>query len=632
MNTLLKKHRFIFSFLIVGFAYSNFPSTKIEYIVSGDTLNQPYFRNYSLDDSHENIKYPIVHIHGSPGGYAYEQYNNMVTALSTSGTQDSTILIAPVFPWQDNLEDYNLGDDVLYWSDSEWSSGDLSRNTQSNPRPFRISSYSTIDTIYHRLVENNANLKRIVLTGHSSGSQMVVRYAAGGRAPENLSESGVEFVYVPMNTPSFLYYDENRVLDEEAEVFEFGPSSCGSANQYRYGMDNLNQYMENTGVEAIVEKFQRANLTYLIAQYDFGGQTSTCARMTQGYSRLARTHIYYSYLNYFYGDTVFNNHRMVEIPGASHDHGMMIFTECGKSAVFGVGSCDLYVDPGDLFNQIPVAHAESDHIVNPGELVAISGADSFDPDGNIETYSWVQVSGPPTNIEHPDSMVTQFIMPDGEGGVGMVLLVFDNDGAFGADTIEVLINQPPIANAGGDQQVGFNSVVLLDGSASTDINGGEIDFSWEQIDGEPVSIFSSDQEVATFYSPASSETISFQLSIIDELGLTDKDTASVYISSLMVAGKNKKENSGVLLFPNPFNSSLFIGNLNGAGFELDEISIYNIQGKKIIKWRLLNQNNKNHTVLWDGKDENGFEIKSGLYFVRFQGPKKTITRKITFLK
>jgi len=632
MNTLLHKHQFIFSLFFLGFAYSNFPSTKIQYVVGGDTLSQPYFRNLSLDDAHEHIKYAVIHIHGSPGGYAYEQYNNMVNALSTFGVQDSTVLIAPVFPWQDNIDDENLGDDILYWSDSEWSSGDLSRNTQSNPRPFRISSYSTIDTIYHRLVENNPNLKRIVLTGHSSGSQMVVRYAAGGRAPGNLSEAGVEFIYVPMNTPSFLYYNENRVIDEDAAVFEFGPSSCGSANQYRYGLDNLNQYMENTGVETIVDNFQRSDLTYLIAQYDFGGQTSTCARMAQGHSRLARTHIYFSYLNYFYGDTIFNTHRMAEIPGASHDHGMMIFTECGKSAVFGVGSCDLYIDPNELFNQLPIAHAESEQIVNPGELVTISAVGSFDSDGNIEAYSWTQISGLPTNIEHPDSVVARFIMPEGEGAIGISLLVFDNEGAFGADTIEVSINQPPNANAGGDQQVGFSSVVLLDGSTSVDLEGGTLSFGWTQIEGAPVTIFSNDHEVATFYSPTSSETMSFQLSIVDELGLTDKDTTLVYVSSLAVTGNHKKENNRLLLFPNPFNSHLFIGNLSGSGFKIGEITIYNIAGKKIINWRLLNQNNKNHNVLWDGKDENGFEIKSGLYFVRFKGSKKATTHKVTYLK
>ena len=112
MNIPLNIYRVIFSLFFIGFSYSNFPSTKIQYVVSGDTLSQPYFRNLSLNDTHENIKYAVIHIHGSPGSYAYEQYNNMVTALSTSGMQDSTILIAPVFPWQDNLGENNLGDDV----------------------------------------------------------------------------------------------------------------------------------------------------------------------------------------------------------------------------------------------------------------------------------------------------------------------------------------------------------------------------------------------------------------------------------------------------------------------------------------------------------------------------------------
>ena len=632
MKRLKNKHRLLSFVFIIGVVYSNFPNTKIQYVVSGDTLNQLYFRNLNLDDYHENIKYAVVHIHGSPGGYAYEQYNNLVTALSTSGIQDSTILVAPIFPWQDNIDEHNLGDDVLYWSDSEWSSGNLSRNTQSNPRPFAISSYSTIDTIFHRLVENNPSLTQIVLTGHSSGSQMVVRYAAGGRAPENLSETGVRFAYVPMNTSSFLYYNENRVLDEDADVFEFGPTTCGSANQYRYGLDNLNQYMETTGAETIINNFQNADLTYLIAQYDFGGQTNTCARMAQGYSRLARTHIYFSYLNYFYGDTVFNNHRMAEIPGAAHDHGMMIFTECGKSAIFGVGDCDLYINPDQLFNQAPEAIAQSEQIVNPGALVVISATESFDSDGNIETYSWTQVSGLSINIENPDSSVARFIMPEGVGSVEISLLVFDNEGAFGADTVEVFINQPPIARAGDDQQAGFSSVVLLDGSASSDINGGLISFSWSQIEGEATTVFSGDQQVATFYSPNHSGTLSFQLAVFDEHGLSDKDTTTVFISSLSLADYYAKEKQEISLFPNPFNATLFIGNINSVDFKVSNITVYNVAGKKIINWNISNEYNKKGVVVWSGKDENGFEIRSGLYFMHIQGVKKSITRKVTYLK
>ena len=215
-----------------------FFTTATAYVVSGDTLTQPYYRNISLDSTSDHIKYAIVSLHGD-GRNSHEHFG-VITQLTTSANlQDSTILLAPTYPIQDDINQYNLDDDVLYWPDGDWNAGDLSRNTQSNPRPFRISSFSTLDTIYHRLAENNPALEKIVLTGHSAGSQMVVRYAAGGRAQEVLSGNNIAFVYVPVNTPSFLYYDGNRGLDETTEVFDFGPTGCTSANQYKYGLDNL---------------------------------------------------------------------------------------------------------------------------------------------------------------------------------------------------------------------------------------------------------------------------------------------------------------------------------------------------------------------------------------------------------
>jgi len=225
-----------------------------------------------------------------------------------------------------------------------------------------------------------------------------------------------------------------------------------------------------------------------------------------------------------------------------------------------------------------------------------------------------------------------FIVPEQSGSIIVQLEVTDNEGARGRDTTDYIVNEPPAANAGEEQEVGVSSVVLLDGSLSIDINENIESYGWTQIEGVPVTIFSNGQMVATFYSPMNSETLSFQLSVIDELGLIDKDTTTVYVSSLAVTENHKTENNQISLFPNPFNSALFIGNLNGEGFEVVEVAIYNIAGKKIINWNHLNQNNKSHSVIWSGKDENGFEIKSGLYFVRFKGAKKTTTRKVTYLK
>ena len=179
-------------FLTTTTAQINFPSTKIHYAISGDTLFQPYYRNISIDSVSENTRYAIISLHGD-GRNADEHFNIITQAATNAGLEDSTVLLAPIYPFQEDIEQYNLGDDILYWPDIDWNAGDLSRNTQSNPRPFRISSFSTMDTIYHRLAANNPSLKRIVLTGHSAGSQMVVRYAAGGRAQEALNDLGVVF-------------------------------------------------------------------------------------------------------------------------------------------------------------------------------------------------------------------------------------------------------------------------------------------------------------------------------------------------------------------------------------------------------------------------------------------------------
>ena len=611
-------------------AQINFPSTKIHYTISGDTLSQPYYRNISIDSVSENTRYAIISLHGD-GRNAYEHFNIITQAAANAGVEDSTILLAPLYPFQDDINQYNLGDDVLYWPDSDWNAGDLSRNTQSNPRPFRISSFSTMDTIYHRLAENNPNLERIVLTGHSAGSQMVVRYAAGGRAQGALNSLGIEFVYVPTNTPSFLYYDDNRVLNQGADVFEFGPTDCGSASQYKYGLDNLNQYMETTGEVTIKENYGLANTTYLIGQYDFGGQTNTCARMVQGNSRLIRTHVYFSYIGFYYGDSIYNKHRMAEVPSAYHEFDQVVFTDCGMNALFGVGDCDLYADGSQLFNHRPNAVAGEDRLVNPGELVLLNASESYDQDGEIEAYSWTQLSGSPTSIEFSDSVIAQLTMPEEGENIDIELMVVDNELASGTDTIRLVLNQSPNADAGEDQQVGYSSVVILDGTQSFDTNGEIGGFLWEQLSGDPVSVFSANQSVATFYSPNTETTLSFVLSVFDEQGLSDKDTVNIFVSSLSI-NTGGKEKDKISLFPNPFNSMLFINYLGQSDFDVNRVSVYSIVGEKIISWDVSNRGSEKSFIYWGAKDERGFEIRSGLYFVRLDSENNSIIKKVTYLK
>jgi len=84
-------------------------------------------------------------------------------------------------------------------------------------------------------------------------------------------------------------------------------------------------------------------------------------------------------------------------------------------------------------------------------------------------------------------------------------------------------------------------------------------------------------------------------------------------------------------YPNPFNPSTAIS-FALARASQTSIKIFNIQGKQIAS--LLNEYKKsgNHTISWDGKDKNGREVASGVYYYRIVTPFNTATRKMTLLR
>ena len=232
---------------------------------------------------------------------------------------------------------------------------------------------------------------------------------------------------------------------------------------------------------------------------------------------------------------------MEEIPSAYHEFEQIVFTDCGMNVLFGVGDCDLFVDGAQLYNHLPIAIAGEDQIVNPGTVATLNASESFDQDGTIENYTWTQLSGAEINMQFSDSAYANFIVPQQGGYVIIQLEVYDNEGAVGRDTISFIINSPPTANAGEDQQVGASVVVLLDGSMSTDVNNNIESYSWSQISGTNTSLFSSNQDVATFYSPEVLGEISFELSVFDEMGLEGKDTTNINVTTLMVGEKQHDE-------------------------------------------------------------------------------------------
>lgn len=85
-------------------------------------------------------------------------------------------------------------------------------------------------------------------------------------------------------------------------------------------------------------------------------------------------------------------------------------------------------------------------------------------------------------------------------------------------------------------------------------------------------------------------------------------------------------------YPNPFNSLTKIDySLNKAGPA--EFWIYNITGKEIRHYIQKSQQPGLHSIVWDGKDDNGMSVSSGLYFLRFKFNQNIVGQKqIIYLK
>jgi hypothetical protein len=83
--------------------------------------------------------------------------------------------------------------------------------------------------------------------------------------------------------------------------------------------------------------------------------------------------------------------------------------------------------------------------------------------------------------------------------------------------------------------------------------------------------------------------------------------------------------------PNPFNPQTMIAyDLAGAG--KSRLTVYDVNGARIRELVNVNQRAGHYTVTWDGRDDNGQAVASGVYFYRLASGPFNQTRKMVLLK
>jgi hypothetical protein len=93
-------------------------------------------------------------------------------------------------------------------------------------------------------------------------------------------------------------------------------------------------------------------------------------------------------------------------------------------------------------------------------------------------------------------------------------------------------NQPPVANAGPDQDVNGGATVTLSGRNSVDPEGRPLTYSWSQVSGTTVSLSNPSAAQTTFIAPSvgsRGKTLGFQLTVTDSGGLQSSDTCIVNV-------------------------------------------------------------------------------------------------------
>ncbi|MCF8356725.1 MAG: C10 family peptidase [Melioribacteraceae bacterium] len=84
-------------------------------------------------------------------------------------------------------------------------------------------------------------------------------------------------------------------------------------------------------------------------------------------------------------------------------------------------------------------------------------------------------------------------------------------------------------------------------------------------------------------------------------------------------------------YPNPFNPTTTI-NYSIAEEGTVELTVYNIKGQKVVT--LVNEIKEagQHSIVWNGKDNNNKTVSSGIYFYRLSTGKRNMKKKMLLLK
>lgn len=132
----------------------------------------------------------------------------------------------------------------------------------------------------------------------------------------------------------------------------------------------------------------------------------------------------------------------------------------------------------------------------------------------------------------------------GPGGVAVVSVVPLPTSLLASEPPFLEVNLPPVADAGEDQVVNPDSLVILDGISSVDPEGAALSYSWRQISGPKAELAFARTATPSFNALGENEVYIFSLTVRDFKGLTATDRVTVATRSLPESSLDVLESAG----------------------------------------------------------------------------------------
>ena len=202
-------------------------------------------------------------------------------------------------------------------------------------------------------------------------------------------------------------------------------------------------------------------------------------------------------------------------------------------------------------NSPPVANAGPNQTVAVGALVTLNGSGSSDVDGDPLTYFWSLIAEPAGSSAELSSArnPSPTFVADKAGSYVAQLVV--NDGTVNSAPATVRIttaNTPPVANAGPNQTVTVGTLVQLNGSGSTDVDGDPLTFRWSfnSVPSGSTASLSSVSAVNPTFTADRAGTYVAQLIVNDGTVDSQPSTVTVTTSALQAPVANPGPNQTVV--------------------------------------------------------------------------------------